>query len=257
MITTLPTPRVNPIAQIVGLFILLVPVFLSFDPWTPLTMLVPALLLAVVILKPDLKAWAGLAWPLLSLSGVLLIMNLFFTDNRVTDRLVWAWACFSVTDHSMQRALSVFARSITLTSLSTLTVFGFSPISLVRSLMHQAKLPPLWGFSLYAGLNVLPFVADDLRIMRQTRMIRLAGRRQSWTEVLSFPLFILASAIKRAERISLSMIVRDLEVAGKRTFLVQSFWKAGDTQYLIVCTVLSFLVFWISIVGKFYQFNLG
>jgi len=249
-------PRVNPLGQIAGLLLLLVPALLSFDPWTPLLSLVAALPLLVFWLRPAWKTWFPLAVPIVFLAGGLFVMNLLFTVPA-GSRMLWSWGWLSVTSRSWVRAWAVFDRALALSMVSTLTACAFGPLPLVRALMQQAGLSPLWGYSLYAGLNVLPSLVDDLKTLQDTRKVRNGGRRLTWAEALSLPLTLLAGAIRRAERISLSMAGRELETAEHRTFVVVSLWRWTDTVYVVVCGLVAGTVLTIALGAKFFQFDLG
>jgi energy-coupling factor transport system permease protein len=124
-------------------------------------------------------------------------------------------------------------------------------------MMQNLGLSPRWGFALYAGLNVLPGLMDDLATLKHSRRIRLAGRRQSLFDALSLPIILLSGAIRRAERISVSMTVRELEEARDRTFLVSSPWRRRDTLYLALCAFLAIATLAISIALGSFRLDLG
>jgi energy-coupling factor transport system permease protein len=250
-------PWINPLAQAGGLLILSLPVFLSFDLLTPVLALAFALPTVVLLLRPRLRSWLPLVFPLLLIAAGAGITNLLFAVAPGATRTHWVWGPIRITDFSISRAMAISARTMSLTLITTLTAVAMSPLALVRALMQNLGLSPRWGFSLYAGLNVLPGLLDDLATLKHTRMIRLAGRRQSLADALSLPVILLSGAIRRAERISISMTVRELEEARGRTFLVPSPWLRRDVLYLSLCALLAAATLAIAIALGSFRFNLG
>jgi energy-coupling factor transport system permease protein len=236
---------------------LLFPAFLAFDPWTPLLVLSAALPLLVFWLRPSWKTWSRLVWPIFCLAGGLFVVNLLFTVPTPDAKVIWAWGWFSVTARSWHRAWAVFNRALALSVLSTLTACSFGPLPLVRALMQQAGLSPLWGYSLYAGLNILPSLVQDLRTLQEARRVRMRGRRQTLAEALTLPLTLLAGSVRRAERVSFSMAGRELENSRNRTYVVVSLWKWTDTVYLTVCAAGAAAVLIGALGAGFFRFGLG
>jgi energy-coupling factor transport system permease protein len=250
-------PDINPLAQVAGMLILTLPALLSFDRFTPLAALALAVPAIAICLRPRLSAWLPLLWPLLLLAAGAGLTNLLFAVPPGPSKTVWSWGIFNVSDWSLVRAESITARTLALTVIATLSAVAMSPLALVRALMQNLRLSPRWGYSLYAGLNLLPGLRDDLSQLKHTRLIRLAGRRQSLGDALSLPVYLLAGAIRRAERIAVSMTVRELEDAKERTFLVPSPWRRRDNLYLALCASLAGLALAASLLSGNYRFDLG
>jgi energy-coupling factor transport system permease protein len=139
----------------------------------------------------------------------------------------------------------------------TLTATSLSATELVRALMQNCGLSPRWGYALYAGLNCVPALRDDLETLKATRRIRLAGRRESLADSLSLPIYLLAGAIRRAERITISMTVRELECGEKRTYLVTCRWGARDAAYLCATAIIAITTLILSIQGGYFRYGLG
>jgi energy-coupling factor transport system permease protein len=250
--------RVNPLAALAGSAFLCVPPLVSFDrvtPWIAVALGIPVLCLC---LRPKLSVWSKLALPLLAVSIGAGISNLLFAVPKTgTSPRYLGWGIFAISEFSVDRCLAVSARTLALTVIMTLTTVSMSPLDLVRAMMQNLGLSPRWGFSFFAGMNIVPALGTELEMLKSTRKIRLAGRRESLADSLSLPVFLLAGAIRKAERISVSMTVRGIETAGRRTFLVQCPWKARDTLYVALCAAVSAVVLFASLYFGFFHYDLG
>lgn len=247
---------VNPLANIAGLMALMVPALVSFDPITPLCVLACGLTLFFAMARPGIGSWLRLAGPFLFLSLGIGLVNLVFTESKGST-MFYALGPVQISEYSIQRALSVSARSLALTALCTLAATAMSAIALVRALMQQAKLNPVFGFSLFAGLNALPQLGEDIRQMERIRVLRAGGRRRPFGERLALPVILLAGAIRRAERASLSMAARGLEGIRHRSFVVVSVFRARDWIFIAVCVAASVLCLYLSTRFGWFRFDLG
>ncbi len=248
-------PVVNPLAVLGGLMFILTPVLLSFDAGTPLLALGIALPL-LLALKPDLSRWLAVALPVVIMSLGMGLINLIFTQPQSCDPVMFSWGPITLTPRSYSRAAATGLRSLALGLLTTLAASTFGPLALVRSLIHQGRLPPRWGFAIYAGLNSLPSLLSDLEIMNQTKKIRLGGRSR-FKDHLEMPAVLLAAALRRAERIAFSMSAREVESPGPRTYLVRSYWTGWDSAALTFGFLVGCLVFILSLNFGFFGFDLG
>ncbi len=231
--------KVNPIAQILGVSFLLVPIFLSFDPWRPLYVLATGGAVFVLWLKPPFRLFLRFLFPFLYLSISLFIMNLLFTPTPPNAQIYWESSMIVISNYALNRACSVAFRTFSLSMLSIILISSMTPSSLVRALMQQLKLSPRWGYALYAGLNLMPALIQELKTLHQCRMIRYAGRAPEIKEYLTIPILILASAIRKAHRISFSMAARELEGIKVRTFVIKSTWGVSNYLFLVCCGLMS------------------
>jgi energy-coupling factor transport system permease protein len=248
--------RVSPFAQLLVIFFQLSPVFLSFDPYTPLPFLVLALFQILILGKVQVRRLLKVLLPLSILPVGLFLMNLFFSqpaEQETYYRILF----LSVSQTGIHRALIVGVRSSALIVTSIGYLLVTDPLDLVNSLMQQVGFSPRYGFGLYVAWNTVPFLKTDLRRIENVHRIRLRGRKRTFKEALAVAVTLLAGAIRHAERASISMTTRGLDSSKKRSFIKTSRWAKIDTFYLIgsISTVSLFWAFLIR--SGMFVFGIG
>ncbi len=230
----------NSLALLAAVIVEIIPVFLSFDPYTPLFFLVLALVQFPLLGRVGLRTVLRTLGPLLALPAGLFLLNLVAS---APDTGGGSAALFGVTvaKASLHRAIVLALRSLALIVLSVGYLLVTEPRSLVNALMQQLALSPRFGFSIYVAWNTIPFLRENLRQIRATHRIRLRGRPRTLAEGLMTAVTLLAGAVRHGERASLSMAARGIESehARARTFLSESRWRARDTLFLAAAAALS------------------
>jgi energy-coupling factor transport system permease protein len=247
---------ISPVAQLAVVCLELVPVLLSYDPWTPLPFVALAFVHTVALGRVPVGRFLAVVLPLASLPLGLFVMNLLFTAPEPGDRMV-SVLFIAVRERALERASILALRSLALIMLSVGYMLTTDPLDLVNALMQQAKLSPRVGFSLYVAWNTIPLLREDLRRIDNAHRIRLRGRRRNPGEALAVAITLLAGAIRHAERAALSMSARGLEQAAGRTFLNESRWRPKDTAFVAFFALLSAGVLVLLVRSGLFVFGLG
>jgi len=248
--------RISPFAQLLVVFCQLLPVILSFDPYTPLPFLALGLIQILVLGGVRVKRLLRVLLPLSILPVGLFLTNLFFSQPAEQDtyhRVLFV----SVSQTGLDRALVVGVRSLTLIVVSIGYLLVTDPLELVNALMQQVRFSPRFGFGLYVAWNTVPALKADLRRIENVHRIRLRARKRRLKDALPVAVTLLSGAIRHAERASISMIARGLDSAEKRTFIKTSRWGAIDTVYLIVSVFIVSLVWVLIIRSGLFVFGIG
>ncbi len=248
--------RTNPLAHLAATFVLIVPVLLSFDPFTPLVFLGYSLVVILGLGRVGLWRFLRTMAPLLLLPLGLLVLNLFFSENPGQTPL-FEILFLEVTPHSAYRAGVLAGRSLALIVLSVGYLLVTDPLDLVNSLMQQAKLSPRIGFSIYVAWNAIPSLRQNLDRIQKVHRVRLRSKRRSLREALATPVSLLAGAIRHAQRAALSMHARGLDAVEHRTFLKTSVWRRRDTVYLVVMVAIAAATMYALVGGGLFVFGLG
>ena len=133
----------------------------------------------------------------------------------------------------------VFLRAINFGLLSYLFVHATRPADLALALMQHLRLSPAFAYSVFAVVQFIPALRDDLRQLRLAR--RLRGGRVPWHRApaayaaLLIPL--LAGAVRRAQRSAISMEARGLSRDMARSYLRRSTFAAIDSVFLFAAAV--------------------
>lgn len=248
--------RFSPVAHLAAVLLWIVPVFLSFDPVTPLLYI--ALSVAVVFLlgRVRLPRFALLVLPLLLLPLGLFLLNLLFTDTAGHPGTSTVLG-IAVSSYALHRALIVTIRSTALIVISVGYLLVAEPLELVNSLMQQLRLSPRVGFSIYVAWNTIPRMRADLARIRSIHRVRLHGRERRFADIVPTAVALLSGAIRHAQRASISMAVRGLESETGRTYLHESRWRTRDSLYLSANALLTSALFALSVAQGWFVFGLG
>jgi energy-coupling factor transport system permease protein len=249
--------RISPLAQLLVVIVLLIPVLLSFDPYTPLPYILFGMFQILVLGRVRPAHMARVVLPLAVLPVGLFILNLLFSEVTEEAIVYGEFLFLRITRTSLHRAVVVGLRSLALIVISIGYLLVTDPLALVNALMQQVRLSPRIGFSLYVAWNTVPFLKNDLRRIQQIHRIRLRRSRRSFKNALPVAVTLLSGAIRHAERASVSMWIRGLDKAENRTFIHLSRWHICDTVYVAVATVVVTLVFALLLRLQLFVFGLG
>ncbi len=248
--------QVNPIAGILFVINISLPVFISFDIITPTIFLTISIANSFLFFRINVRKFVKIFIPLISLPLGLFFLNiLFYKDN--SSPLLINLGITRITEASLNRSLIVFFRSLTLIYLSVSYLAAYSPINLVNSLMQHLRFSPRVGFSIFAAWNTIPYFKEEYVRIKNTQLIRKKGKSKSPLEsVVDIGTTLLVNVIRHAERISVSMFVRGIDSAKNRSFLERSIWNWIDTIYVTITIILTALIFIFLIENKFFVFGL-
>lgn len=231
--------RFNPLAVLGGLCCFLILPLLSMDPVSPLLALALGGSTMLILTKPRWKRLGLILFPLgLGILGLFLV-NLFF----------------GISPNSLDRALSLTSRALALGLLSAMAAASFSIQDLVRTLMQQLSLSKRWGYAVFAGLNLVPGLRQEWTTMALAKTSRLG--KDPGANPLAMPVLLLAAALRRAERMALSMASREIESETPRTHLVQTFWMKKDSAYVLLSVSLALVSFYLAWSWGSFRFDLG
>lgn len=247
---------ISPFSQLIVLFVQIMPIFLSFDPYTPLVFLTLALIQILILGRVSLKRFLKIILPLSILPMGLLILNALFSQNKGDETLFYLFS-ITITKDSLKRGIILFLRSLALIVTSIGYLLVTDPLKLVNALMQQVKLSPRFGFSIYVAWNSIPHLKEDLRRIQYTHRIRLKGQKRKFSELIPTAVTLLSGAIRYAERASISMTARGVERAGNRTYLKAIPWRGADSAYLLIMSGIIILLTCLLILEGLFVFGLG
>ncbi|RKX83582.1 MAG: hypothetical protein DRP57_07670 [Spirochaetes bacterium] len=246
----------NPIAALLAVILNSIPVFISFDIYTPVVFLVLALLNTILISNIKIKIFLKLFLPLTLLPVSLFFLNLFFSAPLPPYTKIHIFI-FVFYNSSFHRACVIFLRSLTLIYISISYLAAVDVLDLINALMQQLHLSPKIGYSIYTAWNIIPYIKNETLRIKNIHLIRFRGEKQRIRETIQFVVTVLINAIRHSERAAVSMTVRGLENKQKRTFLNKSEWKFLDTLYSFVYTFISTGLLLVLINRGLFNFGIG
>lgn len=132
---------------------------------------------------------------------------------------------------------AMFLRALCFGSFSYFFVRTTDPGDLARALMQHARLPAHLAYSVFAAVQLLPTLSNDLRQIELAHALRSekTTRPRWWSpsRYTRFPVPLLAGAMRRATRASIGMECRGLSREMTRTSLHESRFSVRDVVFLI------------------------
>ncbi|WP_201834831.1 energy-coupling factor transporter transmembrane component T family protein [Microvirga zambiensis] len=229
----------NPLSKLVVCCVWLVAAVLIFDPRFQLAaILVPALALVTINRTSPLVLLALMIPFALFGFGFLTTSLLFRQESDFALRM----ANESVlTSPEFSAGITLFLRALACGTISLFFALTTDPGLFVRALMRHARLPPRIGYSLFAGMQLVPDLAAEAQQMRLARAMK-SGRRvrriPSPFEVAGLVIPLLAYAIRRAGRTAIAMEARGLGPDGPRTILNAPGFARRDGAFVVAALAI-------------------
>lgn len=225
----------NPVVKLACNAVVLIGVVLARNPRTP-AMLIVAILLATWLLgKVPLRRILRSLAPFLALGAALVVFNLLFyrPSSADTGSIGITLGPVQLNTGALAFSSTVALRMLSLVSFALLFVSTTDPTHLVLSLIQQAHLDYRLGYSTLAAYRLAPFFGSEYSII--TAAHRLRGVTQSYGALTTlrnmrrYALPLLASAVRKAERVALAMDSRAFRSTIQRTYYrsITLSWRDG------------------------------
>jgi energy-coupling factor transport system permease protein len=226
--------RLNPLTKLAGCFVAAAVVSTASEPVTPA--IVALLALTTTRLLGRVPWSAGLR-PLLF--GAVAGFGLFWTYTVFYAGSGPAWVY----------GAAMAARLLAILSASAMFVLTTDPARLVRSLIHQAHVSPRIAYSVFVAYRFVPLIEVELETIRAAHQMRGAAGRfgpvEKVREVIGYAIPLLASAVRKGERVALAMESRGFGAlpANKRTYFRVTtlgradLWFGGACLFVLVVVV--------------------
>jgi energy-coupling factor transport system permease protein len=190
------------------------------DPVTPLLCFAFTMVALVAVGRAPLgPLLAGLA-PALGVGFGLWWTNALFA--REAGAVLWTWGPLRVGEHGLWMGAALAARVLGFAAYSLLFVATTNPSAFIVSAIVTLRLPVPLGYALLAVYRFLPTLAAEYQLIRGAHRIRgesAAGPFARWRDrALRYTVPLLASSIRRAERVALAMEARGLLAGRPRTY---------------------------------------
>jgi energy-coupling factor transport system permease protein len=196
------------------------------EPITPALVVLLAMLSTRVLGRvPWSMLFRTLAFGLLASFGVFWTYTLFYggTGNP------WLYGA------------TMAARLLAILSASAMFVLTTDPSQFVRALIHQARVSPRIAYSVFAAYRFVPLLQVEFETIRAAHQMRGGvgggGPFGRIREVVGYAIPLLASAVRKGERVALAMESRGFGALPAQTrtyFRVTSVGRA-DFWFSAVC----------------------
>ena len=237
--------RRNPVLKLISLMILVLVATLAFDPWTPLLLFVFCMAVELLLGRVPLRAFVVPLLLMLALSALGFVgANAFFyapaEGQAVT--VLWQSGSLRVTAEGLHTGVALTLRVAAIVMCSIVLVTTTDPTDLVLSLIQQAHFPFRLGYGVLVAYRFLPMWQTELETIRAAHRIRGVGERMTlrgrWEQLRRYAVPLLASAIRKAERVSVAMDSKAFGALPKRTYYrrLETTWR----DWVMLAVTLTF-----------------
>lgn len=190
-----------------------------------------------------------LLWPFWGLAfGTFVSFALFQEPTRPGHQVLWELGWLRITDEGLLVGLATALRILALFSCSLLFVMTTDPVSFVQSLIQQTRISFRFGYGVLAAYRFVPLLAAAVEQIRAAHHVRGFapgwGPAGVWERTRAFAIPLLASSIRRADRVALAMDSRAFGAVARRTYYREQRFGRADLVFAIGCALVVGAVFY-------------
>jgi energy-coupling factor transport system permease protein len=218
-----------------------------------LTSSVPVTMAVLVIAIASLALWGGLgAGRLVRVSTLLVAATVVMTlslsllvrpDLTAGTTLLWSIGDWEYRTGALLIAWTTGTRVGALIAVTLVTGLTTSGRDLVLACVQQLRLPYRIGYVALTSVQSIPRLRRELDTIRAAHTVRGApvGRGPVTTvrRTIGYAVPLLASSIRHAERVSMSMDARGFGSAPRRTERRVVPWRGVDRTFVLVCWIVT------------------
>lgn len=227
----------NPSIKLLTIAVIMVGITFVFDVATPLAFFGLTLLAMLALGKLPAGYVLRSLLPFLLVSLSFVVLNTIFHRPLATETVLFTLGPLTISREGVEIGLSVGLRVLFLVSTSLLFVATTDPQQLVLSLIQQARLGYKLAYALLVAYRFIPLFADEYATIRAAGRVRGLGTKEGFFSRLrslrrdAVPL--LASAIRRSERLAIAMDSRGFGAYPTRTYRRQMRVTGRDRLFLV------------------------
>ncbi|RCW62752.1 energy-coupling factor transporter transmembrane component T family protein [Saliterribacillus persicus] len=226
--------QVNPTMKLVSMLLIIFYMITVFDPYTPLILLVLTVCVIRLFGGVPLKFLLLILLPFSLFSISFIWINVVFPDTRGTT-ILFSIGSMPVALENVLIGVSLGLRSLVFASWSLLFVLTTDPTRFMLSLIQHCKLPPRFGYGMMAAYRFIPLFKQELNQVRAAHKIRGLGEprgiKERFIEIKRYSIPLLASAIRKAERVAIAMESKGFDGNRNRTYYHVIHWSKADLTF--------------------------
>jgi energy-coupling factor transport system permease protein len=218
--------RLNPLTKLGAYCLAAIVVSSAGEPMTPGIIMLLALLVTRILGRvPWRDLLRPMAFGLLASFGVFWTYTLFYAGAGPA----WIYGA------------TMAARLLAILSASAMFVLTTDPAQLVRSLIHQGHVSPRIAYSVFAAYRFVPLLEVEFETIRAAHQMRGGiGRGDLFDkprELFGYAIPLLASAVRKGERVALAMESRGFGAlsARARTYYRVTTLGGADLWFALAC----------------------
>jgi energy-coupling factor transport system permease protein len=213
--------RLNPLTKLALSVPVAILVSTTQEPVTPLVIALLALLATRVLGRVP---WSSLLRPFGFAAvvgfGLFWTSALFYAGPFSPEVVALGPVRLSVS--ALVYGAAIAARLAAILATSMLFVLTTDPTKLVLALIQQARVSPRVGYSVFAAYRFVPLLAVEFDNIRAAHLIRGGatdrGPLAAVRELIGYAIPLLATAVRKGERVALAMDSRAFGALPRRTY---------------------------------------
>ncbi len=222
----------NPLTKLAACLFAAAAVSTAAEPLTPA---------CVILLALSVTRWVGhVPWSVLlrpMIFGLLAGFGLF-----------WTYSIFYVgPGQGWLYGATMAARLLAILSASGMFVLTTDPSQFVRSLIHQAHVSPRIAYAVFAAYRFVPLLEVEFETIRAAHQMRGGVHRRGplnrMRETIGYAIPLLASSVRKGERVALAMESRGFGALPQRTYYRQTTLGRTDLYFTIACLLAFGLIY--------------
>ena len=219
--------RLNPLTKLGACVLATVVVSTAGEPITPAVVAACALITTRAIGRvPWLSLLRPMSFGLLAALGVFWTYSLFYGGSGPA----WLYG------------MTMAARLVAILSTSVMFVLTTDPSQFVRSLIHQARVSPRIAYSVFAAYRFVPLLEGEFETIRAAHRMRGGVGRgtpvAAARELFGYAIPLLASAVRKGERVAMAMESRGFGALPRRTYFRSTAIDRSDAVFVASCLIL-------------------
>lgn len=230
-----PLGRINPVAQLLAIAVVLPLLLVSGDLVTPSVVLAAELCLLPAAGLAAPRALLGRTWPLLLSAAGVAWINVALADAGT------GWLA----------GVALAVRVLALALPGILLVSSTDPVRLADALTVHWRVPARFAYGALAALRLVPLLATEWQTIRLARRARgIEGGRSPAAHLRLFAstaFALLVTAVRRATRLATAMDARGFDSSAVRTHARESRLHRRDAAFVAAAVAVSGLAVALSV----------
>ena len=256
--------RLNPLTKLVVNLPMWIVLSLVTDPITPLVFvgIVTLALWWLGGIHPVRQA--RLLWPFWALAlSTIVSFALFQEPSPPGYQVLWQLGPIRITDEGLLVGVSTAMRILALFSLSLLFVMTTEPVAFIQSLIQQSGISYRFGYGVLAAYRFVPLLATEVAQIGAAHHVRGFspgwGPAGVWERTRAYAIPLLASAMRRADRVALAMDARAFGASAQRTYFREQRFGAADLGFAVGSAIVVggvfFVLYQLGLLGSLNPFQ--
>lgn len=221
--------RLNPVAKLLAIVVLTIPLVLTLDAVSAGVALVIELALFPFAGLGWRQFWrrTWIVWLLAPLTGVTITLY-----GQASGHIYAEWFVVRISEGSLALALATMLRVLAIALPSVVLFATVDPTDLADGLAQVLRLPARFVLGGLAGLRMVGLFVDDWRALELARRSRGVADRGRIRRFLGMAFALLVLSIRRGTKLAVAMEARGLGAPGPRTWARES--RFGLAEWLLV-----------------------